>query len=1470
MKHFLTILCILTSFSALAQFPNTHTQSSPYTKEVFNGSTNPKKGLINGRYSDTAAANRDYVAGEKGIQIVVGNTIYMRDSTATKWIVAGGYGVTASNITILNDSSISICNGNSCDTFKFTNIVVNNFTVVNDSTILVCDGNNTCDTLFIPPTPIAKPYVDSVKVTGGDSLFYYITGKAYFGGLISPNSTSTISIYNDSTLVICNNNACDSFKTNIVISNFTVLNDSTVIVCPTSGSCDTVNINPTRFAKPYVDSTKIINGILFYYINGIGYSGGATSSFNGTSLVGGVVSYSGSGLTYNITPAYFTNPYFTDSTAAGQVTLSTADPTFSRIDAVVATKQGVDSVLTGVPSSNPELPQIDQTNEVLLTYIIVTAGETAPPVTVQTIYDQDTTGEWTPAASGLSANFASTANPYHSTKAIRISSWSNGNSITFSSPSPVSTNSYSVLTFYVYLASTLANNSNVTVQFYNGASVIGNTITLSSIYGFSKTKTGVYQPIAIPFSALGLTGNVNRMVVTFSKINSNAVDIDWIQFQSSGGTTGGGSGSGNYVTNIYRKSGTDSVFQIINNVASFAFIDSTGSSSGGTVTNFSFTNTTGITGTVTNPTTTPNLSLAIDTSALPGVHTTNFNDTRYALISTLVGNYVKYTDTASMLSPYMLKGTKNPLNVIKPILAVDSVTIGFDTMHLPELRYSFTLRDTTQWTDTTLIDRKFLDARINPVIASVNTNTTAIAGKQNTITLTTTGTSGAATLSGSTLNIPQYSGGGGGTIDTTSLSNRINKKQQNLGWVNVMDFSADSTGATDNSTAFANAIASLTTGGVLYVPHGNYLFTSNLSIDKTIRILGDGCAADANTGKGAVTRIICASNITVWSILAKVDIERIGFEWTGGSTATSGRAIYIKAAYKDSSIAFAPFTLTNISIKGFYDNLYIEGGASWTIDKCFFFDAVRYDTHIENVTNQDFGDWSIVNSYFIGGSTGIHTTGSGGGKITNCKFNSSWNTSYIGTAIYDSLGSGSVLTLINNCSFENFDKYALYVVSTNQVSVSSCEIANYHSITTPYVYFNKSVMVMSHNTFYGGNVNNTAYYIDSLCTGQVFGNNTDHFASATPYTIVPTTGIGLSAPGLTVFNLKTGLTAPITSGTVQMVTTDGNGLLSFKAIPNTDSVTTNAITFQKSGVKDTWIGDADVFTNIIGRNLYFDGSNYQRFSTTKYGFLSQMAGNTTTGYFQLYSAAPASNPVANLIKQFEVNNFGNAYVRNKLSIATTDTTRTLNVVGDASISSNLYIGKTSITGSATPTAIHSGGEYNNGAASNTGLKWFLFEDGNPIDSYGIGMASSLMYDWTGTGAARAVYVNNGTQASRTFPSGNTLLGIGTTDEGYTLRVNGQVKINTVSAGAATDSGLVISGGVIKSVARASGTATLVGGTVTVSSTAVTSGCKITLSVHTPGGTQGFLSTATRTAGTSFVINSTSATETSTVDWRIDP
>jgi hypothetical protein len=60
------------------------------------------------------------------------------------------------------------------------------------------------------------------------------------------------------------------------------------------------------------------------------------------------------------------------------------------------------------------------------------------------------------------------------------------------------------------------------------------------------------------------------------------------------------------------------------------------------------------------------------------------------------------------------------------------------------------------------------------------------------------------------------------------------------------------------------------------------------------------------------------------------------------------------------------------------------------------------------------------------------------------------------------------------------------------------------------------------------------------------------------------------------------------------------------------------------------------------------------------------------------------------------------------------------------------------------------------------------------------------------------------------------------------------------------------------------------GSVTISTTAVTASSKIFLTVNTPGGTQGTLSapTASIVAATSFVINSSNAADTSTVNWLI--
>lgn len=68
-----------------------------------------------------------------------------------------------------------------------------------------------------------------------------------------------------------------------------------------------------------------------------------------------------------------------------------------------------------------------------------------------------------------------------------------------------------------------------------------------------------------------------------------------------------------------------------------------------------------------------------------------------------------------------------------------------------------------------------------------------------------------------------------------------------------------------------------------------------------------------------------------------------------------------------------------------------------------------------------------------------------------------------------------------------------------------------------------------------------------------------------------------------------------------------------------------------------------------------------------------------------------------------------------------------------------------------------------------------------------------------------------------------------------------------------------------------GTATLSAGAATVSDSAVTASTRIYLTSQSDGGTVGFLRVSARTAGTSFTITSSSASDTSTVAYlEVEP
>lgn len=128
-----------------------------------------------------------------------------------------------------------------------------------------------------------------------------------------------------------------------------------------------------------------------------------------------------------------------------------------------------------------------------------------------------------------------------------------------------------------------------------------------------------------------------------------------------------------------------------------------------------------------------------------------------------------------------------------------------------------------------------------------------------------------------------------------------------------------------------------------------------------------------------------------------------------------------------------------------------------------------------------------------------------------------------------------------------------------------------------------------------------------------------------------------------------------------------------------------------------------------------------------------------------------------------------------------------------------------------------------------------------------------------SGADSDTRIEGDTEVNLLFADASTdRVGIGTATPSERLDVvGGNVSITTAG------NGLHVAEG---SNARM-GTATLVGGTVTVANTSVTANTRIFVSRSTTGGTEGHLST-TQIAATSFTVNSSSGTDTSTVNWLL--
>jgi hypothetical protein len=535
--------------------------------------------------------------------------------------------------------------------------------------------------------------------------------------------------------------------------------DSTLFI-PTGGATPSLRGVDLQKMALYGDSA---NNLLYKYnpkTTTWDVVGGVSRPLTDGLVSGGIVTWSGTGLKFYVSPAVYIlgGKYYYSN--LDSVTLAAAPTSNSRIDLI-----GVDTsrhafVDTGVVSATPLVPQAQVGVQIpLTTGILINAGDTIPVNAIITNVYNENLGEpdeWSTHTENapITADFNNTVNPKKGTKDVFISRYNSQSIVYFATSTPYTLSSDAVVSGWIYLNKRLVND--IYAFLYNsntGAKT--NAIQLS----LDRSDSTSYQQFVIPTSNFTWTGNTNNQfnTIEFYFSGNDTTDLkglrmDWLTLQKGIQSVPPQIDYSNKLDSVFLSN--DSLFQYVKGVKLFRGL-ATGSSGS-------------------------------DSSAYSSA--TSVNDSTWSLnakngtktffqltqgTTGIVGDTVKFTNPN-----FVKKSDKFPIGTIKPILALNDTTLAFDSLNLTEIRYSLAARDTTKWTDTTLIDKKYLTDRINPIIAAVNTNTTniaanttAIAGKLSNITgLVTAGTNVTVTgsgTSGSPYVISSSGSSGGTTADST-------------------------------------------------------------------------------------------------------------------------------------------------------------------------------------------------------------------------------------------------------------------------------------------------------------------------------------------------------------------------------------------------------------------------------------------------------------------------------------------------------------------------------------------------------------------------------------------------------------------------------------------------------------------------------------------------------------------------------
>ena len=319
---------------------------------------------------------------------------------------------------------------------------------------------------------------------------------------------------------------------------------------------DNLFFNATTSISQTDDSMGFQDGVVgFVTLATLAAGGGGGCGAADTLLSGGIVTWTGTGLVFDISPStYCISGVQYEILTATQVTLDAADADLDRFDVIVTNTSQTTTFVKGTAAADPAVPSVAST-ELKLTVVLVSAGASEPgdpggPF-IELIYDEDT--EWVSSQDGGNTgviDFANATDPQTGSVATEVTTpMRNGDFFKYASSTDdlaISGITDPIFSFQIKNISQPDRRNGLTMQWLDsGDGTLGSAVTFKhGQFGYDRTNIATYQKIAIPFSNFGATGDtINKLQFTVANFKQTTFEfrLDDIRIE---GTTAGSGGPG--------------------------------------------------------------------------------------------------------------------------------------------------------------------------------------------------------------------------------------------------------------------------------------------------------------------------------------------------------------------------------------------------------------------------------------------------------------------------------------------------------------------------------------------------------------------------------------------------------------------------------------------------------------------------------------------------------------------------------------------------------------------------------------------------------------------------------------------------------------------------------------------------------------------------------------------------------------